>query len=84
MASNVGGVRESIADGEMGFVVPTRDLEALRHLIRVILRDRDLRVRLGAGSRQRYERVLTFDRMVERTIGVYEDLLGRDLAGGME
>jgi len=84
VASDVGGVRESVADGKTGFVVPTGDLEALRLRLRALLGDRDLRARLGDASRQRYERLFTFERMVERTINVYEELLGRDLSGGTD
>lgn len=80
VASDVGGVRESVEDAETGYVVPPGDIEALRTCLRTLMADPELRARMGAASRQRYERFFTLERMVRCTIRVYERLLGRDLS----
>jgi glycosyltransferase involved in cell wall biosynthesis len=71
VASDVGGVRESVTDGETGFVVPPNDVEAVRARVALLLANPGIRSRLGAAGRRRYERHFTFDHMLRETIAVY-------------
>ncbi|HZD11578.1 MAG TPA: glycosyltransferase, partial [Candidatus Binatia bacterium] len=73
----VGGVRESVVDGETGYVVSPGDVEALGARLRGLLRCPDLRSKMGAAGRARYEAMFTFDRLVAQTTGVYESILAR-------
>ncbi len=50
VASDVGGLREAIRDGETGMLVPAGDPESLRTALQRLLGDRDLRRRLGAAA----------------------------------
>ena len=79
IASDVGGIRESVLTERTGFVVPGGDREALREHLRVLLREPTLRSTMGDQARDLYEAKFTFDRMLARTVGVYESLLGRPL-----
>jgi glycosyltransferase involved in cell wall biosynthesis len=87
IASSVGGVAESVSDGETGYLVPRGDVEALREGIRRLLTDRSLRVRLGASGRLRFQRHFTLARSVEKTLAVYRDVLaaanGKPESGGI-
>ena len=47
VASDVGGLKESIDDGKSGFLVPPRDSEALSEKIVAILMDRELQDKMG-------------------------------------
>jgi glycosyltransferase involved in cell wall biosynthesis len=76
VASSVGGIDESVFDGETGFLVPQGGVEALRDRIGRLLTDPALRVRLGAGGRLRYEQQFTLDRSVAKTLDVYRGVLG--------
>ena len=49
VATKVGGVPELIEDGSSGLLVEPRDLEALVAALGTLLRDRELRLRLGRG-----------------------------------
>ena len=80
VASDVGGVAESVRDGETGFLVPRGDVEALRDRIERLLTDPALRVRLGGSGRERFIRDFTLDVSVARTLAVYRDTLAA--AGG--
>jgi glycosyltransferase involved in cell wall biosynthesis len=71
VASNVGGVAEAVEHGVTGFVVPRADENAVAERIAELLRDPDLRARLGAAGRRRYLREFRFEIMLERTIGLY-------------
>jgi len=61
--------------GETGLVVPPRDSAALAQAINQLLTDPDLRRRLGERGRQRAERELSKETMIEETAVLYEKLL---------
>ena len=75
VSSAVGGIAESVLDGETGFVVPQGDVEGLRKRLRQLLADPALRVRMGRSGRQRYERHFTLEHTVEKTLAVYHEVL---------
>ena len=77
VATDVGGVRESVVDGTTGFVVPRGDVDHLRACLHQLITSPELRVRMGAAGRARYEEKFTFDQLVERTTKIYESVLGR-------
>jgi glycosyltransferase involved in cell wall biosynthesis len=51
VASDSPGLRESVLDGETGFLVPHGDMAALTAALGTLLRDRDLRARMGRRAR---------------------------------
>jgi glycosyltransferase involved in cell wall biosynthesis len=53
IASAVGGLREIVADGECGLLVPPGDVGALARALRLLLTNEPLRRRLAAGARLR-------------------------------
>ena len=63
-------------DGETGWVVPANDSAALAAAIRRLLEDPSQRRRMGERARARARAELDAEQMVERVIGVYEELLG--------
>ena len=71
VASAVGGLLDLVVDGETGRLVPRGDRNALRSALEELLRDSELRRRLGAAARRRAE---SFDwsRVLPRLLGVYE------------
>lgn len=75
VASDVGGVAESVRDGESGFLVPRGDVAQLRDRIERLLNDPGLRVRLGASGRARFVHDFTLSVSVRRTMAVYRDTL---------
>lgn len=79
VATAVGGVPESVRDGETGFLVPPGDVGALRDRLRQLLTDPALRVRLGNAGRRYYEEHFTLEHTVSKTVAVYRDVLRREL-----
>ena len=55
VSTNQGGPAETIVDGETGYLVPPRDAVALASKVIPLLRDSDLRQRMGAAGRARVE-----------------------------
>ena len=72
IASDVGGVRESVVDGDTGFVVPARDEEALKQRLSQLVESPALRCVMGGSGRRRYEQCFTVRAMAEKTLRVYE------------
>ena len=84
VASAVGGVGESVRDGETGYLVPAGQVEPLRDRIRQLLTDPDLRLRLGARGRAVYEEHFALEQTVSKTLAVYRDVLRQELDGHPE
>jgi glycosyltransferase involved in cell wall biosynthesis len=75
VASSVGGVAESVRDGETGYLVSRGDVGLLRDRIGRLLASAELRSRLGANARARYEQQFTLGHCVAGTLAVYRDVL---------
>lgn len=72
VATDVGGTREAVADGETGLLVPPRDPQALARGVIELLRDPERRARMAEDGRRRHANLFSVDRMVEDTAKVYE------------
>lgn len=81
VSSAVGGMPESVRDGENGLLVPAADPVALAAAIGRLLADPDLRRRLGERGRAIVESEFTVDAMVRGNLRVYERLLAT--SGGL-
>ena len=77
VASSVGGVGESVVNEETGYLVPRGDVAALKERIARLLSDPELRVRMGAGGRNRFQRAFTLAHSVNRTLDVYRSVVSR-------
>lgn len=77
VASDSPGLRDSVVDGETGYLVPHGDMELLTERVARILESQPLRDRLGAGARAFAER-FTWDRTADGTLAVLEAGLGVD------
>jgi len=76
VASDSPGLRDSVVDGETGYLVPHGDIDVLAGRLRAILEDAALRDRLGSGARAFAQR-FTWERAADLT----EAHLERVLAG---
>jgi len=75
VATKVGGVPELIEDGTTGWLVPPRDIESLASRLRVLVSDRELRVRMGAAGYARIRDHFSTAHMIENFERLYEELL---------
>jgi glycosyltransferase involved in cell wall biosynthesis len=74
VASAVGGIGESVRDGETGFTVAHADVEGLRRRLKQLLDNPGLRVSMGRAARSLYEREFTLKQTVERTLAIYDEV----------
>src|SRR4029078_1817652 len=71
-ATTAGGIPEAIEDGRQGLLVPPHHEAELADAIVTLLRDAELRARLGAAGRQRVIEEFGVEQLVTRTLKVYE------------
>ena len=75
VASDVGGVSESVTDDVTGFLVPKGEKAILANRLRRLLADTALREKMGRAGRVIYMREFEFEVMYQRTHQVYQDVL---------
>jgi glycosyltransferase involved in cell wall biosynthesis len=73
VATAVGGIRETVVDGETGFLVPVGDAEALAERILHVLEHPDEARRVADEARRRVQ-AFSEERMVAETLALYERL----------
>lgn len=72
VATRAGGIPEVVDDGVTGLLVPPHDEPAMAAALVELLRDAARRERMGAAGRARVEAAFSIERMVEKTIDVYQ------------
>ncbi len=77
VASDVGGVRFMLADGQAGLLVAAGDTDGLADAISRVLRDHRLCQQLGAAARHEAERRFRTNIVAERTAVVYREVIDR-------
>ena len=77
VASDVGGVSESVAHGATGLVVPRGNRQVLRDALATLIGSGSLRVRYGRAGRLRYQGHFTFQRMFDQTLRLYQEILNK-------
>jgi len=75
VATDVGGVRESVLDGVTGFCVSRQNANILQEKLTLLVNNPDLRTKMGKAGRERYEREFTFEKMLNKTFSLYEKVL---------
>jgi glycosyltransferase involved in cell wall biosynthesis len=75
IASNVGGIPEQVIDGYNGYLIQRNDAETLTEKIRLFMNNPTLRREMGDNSRDFYEKEFKLDKMVDRTLAVYQSIL---------
>lgn len=71
IGSTASAIPEVVADGQTGLLVPPRDPAALSEAMRVLLRDKPLRMHLGLLGEERLETLFSAATMVDRTLSLY-------------
>ncbi|MGH7152216.1 MAG: glycosyltransferase, partial [Planctomycetota bacterium] len=75
VSTDVGSLRELVADGETGLLVPPGDARALGEAMARLLLDGALARRFGAAARDRVVRLFSVERMVSAHEELFEALL---------
>lgn len=74
----VGGMPEAVTDGVNGILIPSRDPNAIADAVIKLLRDPELRCKMGTEGKRIAEVEFNVDTMVEGVLAVYRDVLKMD------
>lgn len=70
ITTDQGCIKESVIDGENGFIIPKRDTDSIAEKIIHLIEHPEVKERMGQKSRQLYEANLTEEHFVQRMIDV--------------
>ena len=74
VVTNVGSNSEIVSDGENGFIIPTNNSDILAVRIIEILKNQELRNKIGENSQKKVED-FSIDRMLKETVELYKETL---------
>jgi glycosyltransferase involved in cell wall biosynthesis len=74
VATDVGGMGEAVVDGVTGFLVSPDDVDALADALGQLVGDSELRTRMGAAGRARYEEHFSAARLARTYEALYDEL----------
>jgi D-inositol-3-phosphate glycosyltransferase len=84
VASAVGGLTDTVVDGETGLLVPPRDADAVAEAARALLADAERRKAMGAAGYRRVRSRYTWSKVADSMVDVYRRLVAKPAvaAGG--
>lgn len=74
VTTNSIGCKDVVDDGVNGFLVPVRDSEALARKLRILIEDKELRVRMGKAARQKAEQEFDLEKVIKKHLEIYNRL----------
>lgn len=69
------GCKETVIDGYNGFLIPTKDADALVEKLDILLSDSSLRQEMGRNARKYAEENFSIDIVIERHLNIYQELV---------
>lgn len=69
------GCKETVIDGYNGYLIPTKDVDALVEKLDLLLGDAKLRLEMGKNSRKYAEENFSIDVVIERHLNIYSELV---------
>jgi len=77
VATDVGGVREAVIEGETGYLVPRGDVTRFAQKANALIESPTLRTEMGKRGHQHYQAHFIPELFLEKTDAVYSKVLGR-------
>ena len=74
ITTNSIGCKDVVDDGVDGFLVPVKDSEALAQKLRILIENKELRVRMGKAARQKAEREFSINNVIDKHLEIYSRL----------
>lgn len=65
------GCKDVVDDGVNGFLIPVRNSEALAEKLRLLIENKELRIKMGKASRERAEREFALEKVVKKHLEIY-------------
>lgn len=74
VTTNSIGCKDVVDDGVNGFLIPVKDSEALARKLRILIEDKELRVRMGKAARQKAEQEFDLEIVIKKHLEIYNRL----------
>jgi glycosyltransferase involved in cell wall biosynthesis len=74
VATNVGGNPDAISDSEAGFLVTFNDVDRLTNRVETLIKDKELRIRIGENGRRRAQSLFSLESMIESYDSFYRQI----------
>jgi len=69
------GCKETVIDGVNGFLIPTKNVDALMEKLELLINDADLRMKMGKAGREYAEENFSIEVVKERHLAIYSELI---------
>lgn len=69
------GCKDTVIDGYNGFLIPTKNVDALVEKLDLLLSDKELRAQMGRNSRAYAEKYFSLKDVVDKHLRIYDELL---------
>lgn len=69
------GCRDVVTDGENGFQVPIKDVNALAEKLKVLIDNPELRSKMGRAARKKAEKEFSVDDVIKKHLAIYQELV---------
>lgn len=69
------GCKDTVDDGMNGFLIPTKDVDALASKLKVLIDNPEVRVSMGKASRAKAEKEFSLDVVIEKHLKIYNELV---------
>lgn len=69
------GCKDTVDDGVNGFLIPTKNVDALVEKLRLLIDDAALRQKMGKAAREKAEREFSLDVVIEKHLKIYDELV---------
>ena len=77
IVTDVGGLPEVVENNVTGLIVPPANAEKMAEAIEILIRDEQLRIKLGRQGRQRVKKLYNWDDNLNSMIQIYEELMAK-------
>lgn len=74
VTTNSIGCKDVVDDGVNGFLVPVKDSETLAQKLRILIEDKELRVRMGKAAREKAEREFSIENVIKKHLEIYNSV----------
>lgn len=75
ITTNSVGCKETVVNGENGFLIAPKDVDALTEKLDLLLGDKELRRKMGKASRAYAEKYFDIEVVIERHLAIYDELV---------
>ena len=74
VTTNSIGCKDVVDDGVNGFLIPIKDSKALTEKLRILIEDKELRVRMGKAARAKAELEFDIEKVIKKHLEIYNKI----------